>query len=246
MDRTEQVLDELESRAQTRTLREIESRGRSTVKVIRPSEIAGLIQEAVERTVERSGYVSPEKVDELVGESRTEFKQLVAERDRDRCEREELIAQVESLKADLGAGRERIGQLEAELDQARTAPADQAPAADAAGGIGAELLVKLMSEITDLKSQVAAGGQAAGGQGGGSDTAALIEKVVGSLDKKIEKLGKKVGITDAVEAEQVQLDAIFAKDDSGDFESNMENVKVKESKGAGIAANLERLRKLKK
>ena len=87
MDRTEHVLDELDSRAQTRTLKEIESRGRSTVKVIRPSEIAGLIKEAVERTVDRSGYLSPEKVEELVGESREEFKQLAAEREKDRCER---------------------------------------------------------------------------------------------------------------------------------------------------------------
>ena len=73
---------------------------------------------------------------------------------------------------------------------------------------------------------------------------AAIEKLAGSLNDRLEKLGKKMGISAAVEGGDVKFDGLF-KDTGKDLESNMGNIQVKQKSAGGIAANLERLKKLK-
>ena len=79
---------------------------------------------------------------------------------------------------------------------------------------------------------------------GASPPTAALEKLAGSLNDRLEKLGKKMGISAAVEGEEVKFDGLF-KDTGKTLESNMENIQVKKKAGGGIAANLERLKKLK-
>lgn len=119
---------------------------------------------------------------------------------------------------------EQLAEREAELEQARAG----------GGAVGA------------VAGQPGAGG-AAGGvpvTAGGIDVSAALEKLAGSLNERLEKLGRKMGISSAVEGAEVNLEGLFKRDDK-DLESNIENIQVKKKAGGGIAANLERLKKLK-
>jgi len=59
-----------------------------------------------------------------------------------------------------------------------------------------------------------------------------------------ESMLGKMGISSAVEADSVNLEGLF-RDDGKQVESNIDSVETKQKSGGGIAANLERLKKLK-
>ncbi len=262
MDQTAELLEALEARAREESLEELERKGKSRVKVIRPSEIAGMIQEAVEKAVARSGYVPPEEVERLVQEGRKEFKDLLAQREEELKRRTEEAArlqeaqeaaarlekEVEELRAGLQEAETRNKELEEKVRELESRPAPSTQEAPgAAGGFNAELMMKLMGEIADLKAQVASPKAApSGGEGGEAKIASMLEQVMNSLEGKIEKIGKKVGIHEAVEAEEVKLDGLFTDHGDEEMENNLDTVQVKERSGAGIAANLERMKKLRR
>ena len=120
---------------------------------------------------------------------------------------------------------QRIAALERELATARTA---------GAANVVASMPMASGAPIAGAAPAVA----------GSPDLSAAIEKLAGSLNDRLEKLGKKMGISAAVEGEEVKFDGLF-KDTGKDLESNMNNIQVKQKSGGGIAANLERLKKLK-
>jgi hypothetical protein len=77
------------------------------------------------------------------------------------------------------------------------------------------------------------------------DFAAALEKMTGSLNDRLEQLGKKMGVSAAVGgSEAVDFGGLF-KDTGKALESNMDNIEVKQKVGGGIAGNLARLKKLK-
>lgn len=76
------------------------------------------------------------------------------------------------------------------------------------------------------------------------DLTAALDKMASTLNERLDTFGKKMGISSAVDAGEVNLEALF-NSDREEFESNMDDVEVKQKTGSGIAANLERLKKLK-
>lgn len=76
------------------------------------------------------------------------------------------------------------------------------------------------------------------------DLTAALDKMASTLNERLDTFGKKMGISSAVDAGDVNLEGLF-NSDTEDFESNMDDVEVKQRTGSGIAANLERLKKLK-
>ena len=76
------------------------------------------------------------------------------------------------------------------------------------------------------------------------DLTAALDKMASTLNERLDTFGKKMGISSAVEAGDVNLEALFNAD-TEEFESNMDDVEVKHTTGSGIAANLARLKKLK-
>ena len=89
------------------------------------------------------------------------------------------------------------------------------------------------------------GQHAAPAAGGGGDLSAAIDKLAGSLNDRLEKFGRKMGISSAVESDQpIDFGGMF-RDVDKTVESNMDNIKVKQKSGGGIAANLAKLKKLK-
>jgi hypothetical protein len=74
---------------------------------------------------------------------------------------------------------------------------------------------------------------------------AALEKLTASMTDRLEQMGRKMGISGAVEADSVSLDGLFADLDEQKFESNLDSLEVKQRQSGGIAANLARLKKLK-
>lgn len=166
-------------------------------------------------------------------ELREQLRSSVTELDQLREEHEGLGRSLAELRAEHDA-------VQAELAQLRAAPA---PAA-APPGMSPEVMAMMLNEIASLKAQAMQRQTAAPA----ADTAGLsdaLEKIAGSLNDRLDQFGKKMGISSAVEAADVDFSAMFAKADDARIESNMDAIQVKQTSGGGIGANLARLKKLK-
>lgn len=251
MESIREVKEALTARSQTKSLDELQSGGRTRVKVIRAEHIAAMIDEAVQRAVAESGLIPREEVDRLVEKSRTEFASVHAERQRESQElqdaqrelenaarrRDLLTQQVASLEEDvtnldreLAAARARISELEG-----GAAPTGAAPAG--AAGIGGA------AAATPAATPPGAG--PAMPADAGNALFAALDKLTESMTDRLEQMGRKMGISGAVEADAVKLDALLSDLGDQQIESNLETMEVKQRQTGGIAANLARLKKLK-
>ena len=220
MENVKDVRDALSARSRTATLEQLASEGRKKVRLIKAEHVAAMIHAAVHSAIESSGFVSKDEADHLVEKSRNEFRSLMRER-------EEELQRLAELKDALDAKDRAIAERDQEIERLKQEVASSRAAG--AQAVGATV------------TAVANAGQALAGS---PDLTAAIEKLAGSLNDRLEKLGKKMGISAAVEGGEVKLDGLF-KDTGKDLESNMGNIQVKQKSGGGIAANLERLKKLK-
>lgn len=220
MENVKDVRDALSARSRTATLEQLASEGRKKVRLIKAEHVAAMIHAAVHSAIESSDFVSKEDADRLVEKSRNEFRSLMREREEELQRLAELQDALEAKDRAIAERDQQIERLRQEVATTRTAGAQ---------AVGATV------------TAVANAGQALAGS---PDLTAAIEKLAGSLNDRLEKLGKKMGISAAVEGGEVKLDGLF-KDTGKDLESNMGNIQVKQKSGGGIAANLERLKKLK-
>lgn len=219
MESVNDVKQALSARSKTATLDELRSQGRSKVRVIKAEHIAALIQEAVHTAIQRTGLIAKDEAEGLVEQSRQEFRALLRDREAElqrANEVEELLRERDQELQRLGTELQDARAALAQIEQVRAAPASGARAVSAAGAAGAMA----------------------------PDLAAALEKLAGSLNERLETIGKKMGISAAVEGDEVKLDGLFKHEDKA-LESNMQNIQVKQRAGGGIAANLERLKKLK-
>ncbi len=133
-----------------------------------------------------------------------------------------------------------IKQREEEILEARRAAAE----AD-----GLRLQLEAANQRADELRQLLENQQRATVAGSGDTDAgalaALLDKLSGTLNERLDKFGRKMGISSAVEAGDVKLDGLFTRDLAEGLESNMDEVAVKKRTGSGIAENLEKLKKLK-
>lgn len=167
-----------------------------------------------------------------------------------RKDRELHAAQIElnDARSYLAEAQSQLAELRNELEEARSAPA--ASASSPAGPANADLLMSMMNEMATMKAQLLQRGgspapAAAAGGGAAVDFTAAIEKLTGSLNDRLESIGRKVGISSAVESDApIDFGGLF-RDADKSLESNMDNIQVKQKAGGGIAANLARLKKLK-
>jgi DNA repair exonuclease SbcCD ATPase subunit len=274
MESIQDVREALSARAETRSLDDLGRGGRQRVRVIRAEHVGEMIDAAVQRAVAESGLISREEADRLVARSREEFASVHAERQRDAEElvrtrrdlqesdrrREALTRQLESVEEDLAsveqerddvrtratlaegaktAAEERIAELEAALAEARSSVAALEAAAPATATAPAAPQVAA-AEPESVEP-------AAPSQGGANPDALTqaLERLTSSMNDRLEKMGRKMGISSAVEADQSNLDGLFANLDEQSVESNLDSVEVKQRQAGGIAANLARLKKLK-
>jgi DNA mismatch repair ATPase MutL len=249
MESVNEIKQALSARSRTATLDELRSEGKKRVRLIRAEHVAAMISEAVHSAVEQSGLVAPGEVEKLVEKSRQEFRSILKEREQEVQRAQETEQELADLKTEAEKLERELAAAKQELAAARGgASAGAAPAAPAAAGApSSELLMSLMNEMVNMKASMLrqAPGQAAAAAGPAADFSAAMEKLAGSLTDRIEKIGKKMGVSAAVESDApIDLGGLF-KDTGKELESNMGNIEVKQKAGGGIAANLAKLKKLK-
>ena len=257
------VKEALVARSTVASIDDLKNQGRKQVKVIRAEHIAAMVQEAVEKAVAGSGMVSQEEVDRLVERSREEFRGIVSEREQQLTRLRDAVTQLEEVKEErvrlqaslqelmlerdtlleqLEEACNRVDELEAQPGQ--TPAAAPAPTAET----DPALVMRLMQEVAELKANMGATAEPQAPAADAGVTAA-IDKLAGTLNDRLEKFGRKMGISSAVEGKDLNFDALFEKefenDPSKTLESNMDSVQIKKKQEGGISANLERLRKLK-
>lgn len=160
------------------------------------------------------------------------------------------LDEVESLRAEVAGARAAAATAQAEAEAARAEAAaahDAGPTrgASPAAGPSTDLLMSMMQEMANMKASLMHQQQAPAAAAAAPDLSAVLEKLTGSLNDRLEKLGKKMGVSAAVDSDTpVDFSGMF-KDTGKDLESNMQNIEIKQKAGGGIAANLARLKKLK-
>jgi hypothetical protein len=196
-----------------------------------------------------------EREHELV-ELRDRFDALSQSLAAVRHELEDAHAEIEALRA---APAPVIAPSPAAVRPAAVATQFHAAAAPApAAGPSPDLLMSLVNEMANLKANLMHQQQVAAGPTptpapvpvtvaapAVPDFSAAFEKLAGTLNDRLEKLGKKMGVSAAVDSNApVDFGGLF-KDTGKTLESNMDNIEIKQKAGGGIAANLARLKKLK-
>lgn len=272
MEPTNDIKEALSTRARTATLDELRSEGKKRVRVVKAEHIAAMIEEAVHNALESSGFVAPDEVEKLVDRSRQEFRAILKEREVEAqrgIDAQEALAAREQdlveLRQQLASVRQALQATEQSLVEARAAQAAAEQAAEqavqqaveaaetasapiAAPAVSSDLLMSMMHEMANMKAALQAQQaqpQAVQPATAGVDVSAAIEKLAGSLNDRLEKLGKKMGVSAAVGGDQpLDLGGLF-KDDGPAVESNLNNIESKQKAAGGIAANLARLKKLK-
>ena len=115
--------------------------------------------------------------------------------------------------------------------------------------------MRMMTEMAEMKAEIAqrqAGAPgaaapaapAAPAAGAADGVAEALGQISANLNSRLDQFGKKMGISSAVDAKDVNFGAMFDQIEEVD-ESNMGDVEVKKKTGGGIAGNLARLKKLK-
>ena len=239
MDTVNQVKEALSARSRTATIDELASQGRKKVRLIKAEHVAGMIASAVHKAIADSGCIPKEEADRLVELGREEFRSLMQQRQQELRrlnEIEELLRMRDAENAELRAA----------LEQARAAPASEPVAHPQAAPTGATPTVDpgQAPEVPAAGAPASAPASAPAAAAAPADVTAALDKLAGSLNERLEKLGQKMGISSAVEGDEVSFDGLFDESNTS-LESNMDNIQVKNKAGSGIAANLERLKKLK-
>lgn len=256
MESVNQVKEALSARSRTATLDELRSEGRKRVRLIKAEQVAGMITEAVHAALRHSGMISQEEVDRLIERSRTEFREILQKREeeaRHALAVEELLAEreaeVASLRQRLAHAQRELSSARVELEELQARGSDGPEPAPTAVAASPELLLSLMQELAGLKASLQHKEAQPQPQpvAAAPDFGAAIDKLAGTLNERLEQLGRKLGgsTSNAVEVpDSVNLEGLF-RDHGKSLESNMDNIEVKQKAGGGIAANLARLKKLK-
>ena len=252
------VREVLHSHSYATTVRDLEAKGRAKVRVINAAEIANLIEQSV-----RQAFAKAEEGDglkALVDKSKAEFSDLRKQRELDRVAREEGAKQLEQARTDLTQMRSqieplktRIAELEKALESERSGKhgsSASGAAGSAPAGASSEVLERLAREVALLHDKMATQQQAPVQVqvpvAATLDTTALsssLEKLSKGIEERLEKFGRSMGVSSAVEVGEVQYDKLFSSQQK--LESNVSTVDIKERKGAGIGGVLDRMKKMR-
>lgn len=239
---TKEIGEALAARSTSTSLGELAGRGRERVQVIRASDIAAMVTETVCRVVEDAKALSEEDLAHLVARGKAEFHKVASAHQQEAGQLRELEAELSQVRTELAQEQARSMELEESLEDARRHPADHDPAA-------AEMMQRMMSDMAEMKASMTQHAEDAFPEQ--TDLASIegmdeaLDKIASSLDERLDQLGRKMGISSAVEAQEIKLDSLFGDEEHLEMESNMEDLQLKKNTGAGIAGNLERLKKLK-
>ena len=142
----------------------------------------------------------------------------------------------------------KLEQANSELEELRRLrdSFESKPEAPPQEAISSDMMMSIMKELATLKASVVNQQQQPAAPAGAADLTAALEKISGGLNDKLEMIGKKMGVSGAVEGDVTpDFSGMMNDGDEVQLESNMDNIKIKQKSAGGIAANLARLKKLK-
>jgi predicted RNA-binding protein Jag len=244
MESVNDIKEALSARSRTATLDELRSEGRRRVRLVRAEHIAAMISEAVHSAIDQSGLIEQEEVERLVDKSRQEFRAILKEREAEVQRAHEIEETLAERDAELAELKSRCAEMSVAL-QAKQPAAGTAPAPGSAPAPSSDLMMSLVQEMANMKASLMQRDAQPASAAGAADFSAAIEKLAGSLNDRLETIGKKMGVSAAVESNAPMDFSGLFDDDSKSLESNMENIEVKQKSAGGIAGNLARLKKLK-
>ena len=165
-------------------------------------------------------------------------------------QREQLVAAVRAFEAQRDEALMRVRALESELAKTHA----ETPTT-VASGMNTDIVYRLMGEIAEMKAKSAmqpapaptpAPPPVAANPNATADAlAGALQQLTNTFTQKLESIGRKMGVSSAVEADAPSLTNLFKHQEGAKLETNFDNLTVKAKSATGIAANLERLKKLK-
>ncbi len=240
----------IEQSSYTTTLKELEKKGRSKVKVVKGRLIYEMIAQAVNRVIEQtSSNVASEERLAMVERSREEFDRLLQVHYSE-------TKRLRESEDDLSRARARIEELEArnarltEENLGLRGRPEQPKSEDAQKG----LLDRLVQDMGCLKSSLDDLKTAGPAQGGEMNIAisdnlneqfsSMLDQTMGQIsdrfNSKLDKMDEEKAYKQ-VEAAEVVLDQLFSAPE--EIESNLDNVTLRQEKGGGIGDQLDLLRR---
>jgi hypothetical protein len=112
-----------------------------------------------------------------------------------------------------------------------------------------DVLAKLADQVAKLGEKLERSPLAPGQPAAAMPTADMgalqqrLDAMTNGIAERLEKFGRSVGVSSAVDAPEVKLDAIFNKNDK--LENNLGSVEIKKQKGSGIGGALDRMKKMR-
>jgi hypothetical protein len=216
------------------SLDDLNKKGFKQVKVLNQAVITRLIAEAVDRVLEqRQKEISKEERDKVIKEARGQFETMAKDRlqmiqNETARQKNELLSEAERLKNSLLESEKRVAMLEGQLAAAKENAKSDAAVEKVLEAVNQRLqtvsapgdVSKIMLSLDTLSrrlSNMGSGGGGGGGGGGGADPEQLKDFVIESL---------------------------FAKEGGAAVESNVNKVKVRQSKAGDVKGALAKLKKL--
>lgn len=263
----------LETNAVSTSLQDLKRQGRDRVRVINANQISALIEEAVARAIEAHESATAENRQEIVERSQEEFRTLVKERQREAAEMQGLRDECESLRTELAAREAEPGASQRDLDEAKAlaeqerirsselrervedlkhvvetlrAENERIRSREVEGGgsgnpaLEAQLMATLMTEIQNLKQDLSREVRPAAT----ADVSEQMSAIADAVNDKLEKFGRKIGVSSAIDAGEVSFAGLF--NDQTELKSNMDDLAVKERKGESIQDTLAKMRAMQK
>jgi hypothetical protein len=241
---TLELTEALQAKSTSVTLHELADKGRAKFQVIRAQDIAGMITETTCRLLGEAEELFALDSEALAVRCQRELGSVLMTRRAEAALRSDLEAEVVRLQAELAQQQTRVRELQdagsCGLEDDATV-ADEPPLAD--------MMRRVLAEMAEIRSGMTQQVQQADVDSGtavSSDHVAdALDKIASSIDGRLEEFGRTMNGKTGVAADDVQLAALFNQDYETELESNIQDVQLKKAAGAGIAGNLERLRKLR-
>ncbi|MBK9383247.1 MAG: hypothetical protein IPN34_00265 [Planctomycetes bacterium] len=186
------------------------------------------------------------ELEELDAQSRElaqRLEQSSRENDEARRAQQRAEAELAALKAERDAAAQALQRDRAELESRRGAFASQQDAVRGAEAASNQAMSAILAELRQLKDTVEKA-PAAVAQAPAIDASKMMESLGEAMDKKLDKLGRKLGMSSGPElAAGISFDGLFAS--SSNMESNLEQVEVKEREGGSIQDAVARMKAMR-
>lgn len=220
---------------------DLAKKGFKQVKVLKRRMILELIGAAVDRVIADREQIGAEERERVIRESKQRFEGMVREKleterdlERIRGENGVLVAKVEALQKELARANGQLAQRECQITEleGQVAEAEKKDAA-VSTAMNQQFMMALLTKIGEQS-----------GRSKPDDISALQASIEGLADRISRMGGGGGGGGAALFTKDVDFERLFSMAGSESLESNVADIKVKESKAGGVKSTLAKLKAL--